>query len=310
MLDSTLVLDLAVAVQVFGRRPSAFERIRAEERSPYEVLVCGRAPAQRTTMGFTAGALSGDEEIVTADTVVVPGLDRPERPHDQEVLDAIAAAKRNGARLVSLCAGAFVLGEAGALDGHRVTTHWALADELRARYPAADVQEEELFIDDGQVLTSGGMLAGADLCLHVLRQDFGQAYANDVARLLVSPPHRTGGQLQYATSQTPVRGALAPLLQWMLDHLDDDLTIEVVASRAGMSQRTLARRFRTELGESVAGWIAARRVDRARALLETSDRSVTEVAYTSGFGSPGSFRRAFVQAVGATPRQYRSTFRT
>jgi AraC family transcriptional activator FtrA len=309
VLERTLVLDLAVAVQAFGRKPSAFGRIRAEAVPPYDVVICGRAPARRDTLGFTVDALADDRSIATADTVVVTGVDEPQRPHDPEVLAAIAEAGGNGARLVGLCVGAFVLGQAGVLDGHRVTTHWTLADDLRRQCPAAEVHEDALYIDDGQVLTSGGMLAGADLCLHILRSDFGQSYANDVARLLISPPHRVGNQLQYATgTQAQPAGSLSEVLTWMLDHLADDLTIDSVAARAHMSRRTLARRFRNELGTSLSGWVTERRIERARALLEDSASSITEIAYASGFGSLASFRRQFTARTGAGPREYRATF--
>jgi AraC family transcriptional activator FtrA len=309
VLERTLVLDLAVAVQSFGRKPSAFARIRDEARSPYDVVVCGRAPTRRETLGFTVDALADDQSIVTADTVVVTGVDEPQRPHDPDVLAAIAEAGRNGARLVWLCAGVFVLGQAGVIDGHRVTTHWSLADDLRSHFPAADVREDALYIDDGQVLTSGGMLAGADLCLHILRSDFGQAYANDVARLLISPPHRGGNQLQYVTgTRARPGGSLSEVLTWMLDHLADDLTIDSVAARAHMSRRTLARRFQTELGTSLSGWVTERRIERARSLLEHSASSITEIAYASGFGSLASFRRQFIAHTGAGPREYRAMF--
>lgn len=310
VLERTLVLDLAVALQCFGRRPSVWAAIRDEEAPPYELVVCGRAPRARTTMGFTMEALAPDSAIEAADTVIVPGLDFPQRPHEPAVLEAIRAASARGARLVSLCAGVFVLGQAGALAGHRVTTHWGLADDLRQAFPDVEVCEEELFIDDGQVLSSGGMLAGADLCLHVLCRDQGQAYANDVSRLLVSPPHRSGGQLQYALPRRrPATGSLAALLTWMQQHLDLDLTLESVAEQAHLSPRTLARRFRAELGDSVAGWVATRRVERARELLETTTMPVTEVAFVCGFGSVASFRRQFSTRSGASPRAYRETFR-
>jgi transcriptional regulator GlxA family with amidase domain len=309
VLERTLVLDLAVAVQTFGRKPSAFGRIRDEEASPYDVVICGRAPTTRDTLGFTVDALAGDDSIVTADTVVVTGLDEPQRPHDPEVLAAIAEAGSRGARLVGLCAGAFVLGQAGVLDGHRVTTHWSLADDLRNQFPGAEVHEDELYIDDGQVLTSGGMLAGADLCLHILRTDLGQSYANDVARLLISPPHRAGSQLQYVTgTRSRPGGSLSEVLTWMLENLADDLTVESVAARAHMSRRTLARRFQTELGVSLSGWVAERRIERARALLEDTGRPITDIAYASGFGSLASFRRQFIAHTGVSPREYRAVF--
>jgi len=203
VLGGTFVLDLAVAVQAFGRRPSVFSKIRDEPEAPYEIGVCGHARTP-TSLGFTIDDLKPVEWIRGADTVIVPGLEAPWAPQDPAVLDAVAQAAQDGARLVSLCAGAFVLGQAGVLDGRRVTTHWALADEFRAAFPNAHLVEHAMYVDDGQVLSSGGMLASADLCLYVLGKDHGQSYANDVSRVLISPPHRTGGQAQYART-TPGR---------------------------------------------------------------------------------------------------------
>ena len=197
VLGGTFVLDLAVAVQAFGRRPSVFAKIRDEAEAPYDVGVCGEALTP-TSLGFTIADLKPIEWIKGADTVVVPGLEAPWKPQDPAVLEAIADAAADGARMVSLCAGAFVLGQAGVLDGRTVTTHWALADEFRAAFPRANLVEHAMYVDDGQILSSGGMLASADLCLYVLSQDHGQSYANDVSRVLISPPHRTGGQAQYA----------------------------------------------------------------------------------------------------------------
>jgi AraC family transcriptional activator FtrA len=209
-----------------------------------------------------------------------------------------------------LCAGVFIFGRAGVLAGRRVTTHWALADPFRASFPDVELLDDELFVDDGQVLSSGGMLAAADLCLHILRLDHGQEYANDVSRLLVSPPHRTGGQAQYRAERVPVQGpTLGPLMAWALDHLDEDLSLSVLAAKAHLSTRTLSRRFEAETGRGALHWVSAQRVERARSLLETTDLSVTEIAFATGFGSLGSFRRQFARLSGATPRQYRQTFR-
>jgi AraC family transcriptional regulator, transcriptional activator FtrA len=186
VLGGTFVLDLAVAVQAFGRRPSVFSKIRHEPEAPYEIGVCGQATTP-TSLGFTIADLKPVEWITGADTVIVPGLEAPWAPQDPAVLAAIAKAADDGARLVSLCAGAFVLGQAGVLDGRRVTTHWALADEFRAAFPRTHLMEHAMYVDDGQILSSGGMLASADLCLYVLSQDHGQSYANDVSRVLISP---------------------------------------------------------------------------------------------------------------------------
>lgn len=308
VLGGTFVLDLAVAVQAFGRRPSVFSKIRDEPEAPYEIGVCGFAPTP-TSLGFTIADLKPVDWITGADTVVVPGLEAPWAPQDPVVLDAVARAADDGARLVSLCAGAFVLGQAGVLDGRRVTTHWALADEFRAEFPQADLVEHALYVDDGQILSSGGMLASADLCLYVLGLDHGQSYANDVSRVLVSPPHRIGGQAQYATPRPRPSGPLSPVFDWLDEHLTEPLSVGRVATQVHMSQRTLERRFREETGESLAAWIARRRVERARALLEDSHLTVTQIAHAAGFGSTESMRRHFLTHTGTTPRSYRDTFR-
>jgi transcriptional regulator GlxA family with amidase domain len=309
VLDGTFVLDLAVAVQAFGQRPSVFAKIRAEPEAPYDVGVCGRALTP-TSLGFTIADLKPIDWVKGADTVIVPGLEAPWAPQDPKVLEAISAAATDGARLVALCAGAFVLGQAGVLDGRRVTTHWALASEFRAAFPRAQLIEHAMYVDDGQVLSSGGMLASADLCLYVLRQDQGQSYANDVSRVLISPPYRTGGQAQYAKpSPRPPASPLSPVLDWLDQHITEPLTLQDVAAHAHMSQRTLQRRFRAETGESMAGWVASRRVERARALLEDSQLTVTGIAHAAGFGSTESMRRHFLAQTGTTPRSYRDTFR-
>ena len=308
-LPGTFVLDLAVAAQAFGRRPSVFAKIRDESEPPYDVNVCGTV-GLGTSLGFSIGELSPLTDLADADTVVVPGLEAPWNPQDPELLEALASAAARGARMVSLCAGAFVLGHAGILDGRRVTTHWALAEEFRSAFPRADLVEHAMYVDDGQVLSSGGMLASADLCLHILRSDHGQAYANDVSRILISPPHRVGGQAQYATGRSrPVTGALAPIMEWALANLSEPLTVAIVARQAHMSPRTLERRFRAETGESLQAWVSRQRVERARALLEETDLTITEVAHTSGFGSTQAMRRHFIAFAGASPRDYRAAFR-
>ncbi|WP_158564059.1 GlxA family transcriptional regulator [Jiangella anatolica] len=308
VLGGTFVLDLAVAVQAFGRRPSVFAKIRDEPETPYEIGVCGQAPTP-TSLGFTIADLKPLDWIAGADTVVVPGLEAPWAPQDPAVLAAVTRAAADGARLVSLCAGAFVLGQAGVLDGRRVTTHWALADEFRAAFPATELVEHAMYVDDGQVLSSGGMLAAADLCLYVLGQDHGQSYANDVSRVLVSPPHRTGGQAVYARPRPRPAGPLAPVLDWLDEHLAEPLSVGAVAAQAHMSPRTLERRFREETGDSLAAWLARRRVERARVLLEDSRLTVTQVAHAAGFGSTESMRRHFHTHTGTTPSVYRETFR-
>lgn len=308
-LPGTFVLDLAVAAQAFGRRPSVFTKIRDEVRTPYDVVVCGPAEVE-TSLGFTIGDVAPVSEILTADTVVVPGLEAPWAPQHPDVLAAIKQAAADGKRMVSLCAGAFVLGQAGVLDGRRVTTHWALAEEFREAFPAVLLDEHAMYVDDGQVLSAGGMLASTDLCLHILRSDHGQSYANDVSRVLISPPHRVGGQAQYAREpQVRATGPLEPVMAWVLDNLPEQLSLERVARQAHLSPRTLERRFRAETGESLQSWIARQRVARARVLLEDSALTVTEVAHATGFGSSESMRRHFRAHVGTSPQAYRAAFR-
>jgi AraC family transcriptional regulator, transcriptional activator FtrA len=309
LVEGTLLLDLAVALQAFGPRPSVFENIRDEVESPYDVVLCGGDGSAPRADGLALGPLQPWSRVATADTVVVTGFDHPGTGRDPEALDAIRTAAAAGARLVSLCAGVFVFGHAGVLAGHRVTTHWALADRFREQFPDVELLDEELFIDDGQVLSSGGMLAAADLCLHVLRLDHGQAYANDVSRLLVSPPFRTGGQAQYRSGgpEQPA-GSLAPLMAWALEHLDEELTLPTLAAKAHLSTRTLSRRFEAETGHGALQWVTERRVERARSLLEVTGLSVTEIAFATGFGSLASFRRQFTRLSGTTPSAYRQTF--
>lgn len=309
VLEGTLALDVAVAAQVFGPRPTAFLAMRDELTSPYDVFVCGGPTSRLRTVGMAVRDVQPWSALASADTVVVPGLDEPDRHRDGEALDAIAGAAARGARLVALCTGAFVLGFAGVLTSRRVTTHWALAGAFRELFPDVELLDDELVVDDGDVLSSGGMLAAADLCLHVLRQDHGQSYANDVSRLLVSPPFRTGGQAQYRIEARSRRnGSLHAVLEWADAHLDEDITLASLAARAQVSTRTLSRRFETETGRGALQWLATRRIDRARALLEDSPMSVTEIAFATGFGSLAAFRRQFAKQTGTTPRAYRATF--
>ena len=310
VLEGTLALDTAVAVQAFGPRPQLFSTLRDETETPYDVVLCGGSSSALGTVGFAIGDLQPLDDVVGADTVVVPGIDAPLRPREPDALAAITEAAGAGARLVSFCAGAFVLAQAGVLDGHRVTTHWALADHFREQFPHVTLVDDDLYVEDRNVFTSGGMLAAADLCLHLLRNDHGQSYANDVSRLLVSPPHRIGGQSQYRHKKAaPMQGSLAPLMAWALEHLEDDLTVPTLAAQANMSARTLTRKFEAETGGGALKWVMERRVERARALLEDSDLNVTDIAFRTGFGSLATFRRQFQAVTGTTPLSYRRTFK-
>jgi AraC family transcriptional activator FtrA len=212
--------------------------------------------------------------------------------------------------MVSFCGGAFVLGLAGVLDGRRATTHWVLSEEFRAAFPRVRLEVGKLYVDDGPVHTSGGMFSIVDLCLHLLAEDLGQAYANDVGRLLVSPPHRPEGQAQFIKDSIRIDNA-APtgsLLAWIRDHLDEPLPLARLAAHEHVSERSLVRRFREATGSSVLDWITTERVARAKALLETTDRGVTEIAGLVGFGSLETLRRNFERRVGCAPTAYRATF--
>jgi transcriptional regulator GlxA family with amidase domain len=219
------------------------------------------------------------------------------------------ASIRPGTRLVSICTGAFVLAATGVLDGRPATTHWRFADALRALHPAVLLDENVLFVDDGDVLTSAGLAAGIDLCLHIIRRDHGTSVANDVARYCVVPPWREGGQAQFIERQSPAdHASTAATRQWALGHMDEPLSIEQLARHARMSERTFCRRFREETGQSPGAWVRARRVELARELLETQDLPVDEVARRAGLGSGGNLRHHLRRGLGMSPSSYRKVF--
>ncbi|MFD0275167.1 GlxA family transcriptional regulator [Kitasatospora sp. NPDC127111] len=299
-LPGVLPLDLGIPVQAFGADPH------------YRVTVCADPSAGPVRSGgFTVGTSAGLEALRDADTVVVPGYEDPGGPLPAAALSAIRSAHARGARLVSICTGAFALAAAGLLDGRPATTHWRDTAELRRRYPRIDVRPNLLFVDDGDVLTSAGVTAGVDLCLHIIRRDYGAAAANARARLLVAPPQRSGGQAQYIERFRPAsRGEdLAAVRAWMLDDLARRHTVDELAHRAHMSRRTFIRRFQQETGTSPMAWLTAARIDWARELLETTTTPVEQVARLSGLGSPAAFRAAFHRCVGTSPADYRATFR-
>jgi transcriptional regulator GlxA family with amidase domain len=234
------------------------------------------------------------------------------RRHDRgagDVRPVRAAAA--GCRIASICTGAFVLAEAGLLDGRRATTHWRAAGELARRYPAVDVDPDVLFVDEGPVLTSAGAAAGLDLCLHMIRGDHGAAVAADAARDAVMPLERAGGQSQFIAREPPAAGgsSLAPVLAWIEQHLDEDLEVDDIARVAMMSTRTLSRQFRRQTGTTPLQWLLRARVRSAQELLETTDQPVDRVARRAGFASSATFRERFRRVVGVTPQRYRETFR-
>jgi transcriptional regulator GlxA family with amidase domain len=241
----------------------------------------------------------------------VPGYQDVDAPVPADALTALQAAHRRGARLVSICAGAFALAAAGLLDGRRATTHWQLTGQLQRRYPQIDVRPNQLYVDDGDILTSAGVTAGVDVCLHLIRTDYGAAAANARARALVAPPQRAGGQAQYIERllPEPSGGELAPLRDWMLENLAQPLSIDALAEHAHTSRRTLIRRFREETGTSPMAWLTGARLDRARELLETTSQPVEHIGRFTGLGAPAGVRAAFHRHLGTSPQEYRTLFR-
>lgn len=276
----------------------------------FDFAVCAVTPGPvRTSMGFSLHVEHGLERVAQAELVTVPAMPR-EAPAPTAVLDALQAAHRRGARILSVCSGAFTLAEAGLLDGRTCTTHWRYAAELAERFPAVNVDPDVLYVDDDPIFTSAGSAAGLDACLHLIRKEFGARAALTTARRMVVPPQRDGGQAQYI--ETPLRltpaETLEPVLTWMQHHLDEELTVENLAHRAVMSSRTFARRFRAETGTTPHQWVTAQRLLLAERLLEESDAPIEAVASRVGFGNAAALRHHFVQARGTTPQRYRRTF--
>ena len=297
--------ELAVVGEVFGL---PYAELGDES---YRFIACAAEPPPlRTSVGYTIDTPYGLADLAAADTVVIPGWRETETP-GEVILEAVRTAYARGARVISVCTGAFVLAAAGILDGRRATPHWGHAAELARRYPAVDVDPRVLYVDDGQVLTSAGTAAGIDLCLHVVRLDHGAAVANAIARRMVVPPHRDGGQAQYieAPMAPPCEDdVLAESLAWMLENLGEPLTVNGLAARLHWSPRTFARRFRAATGTTPHQWLQAQRVLHAQRLLETTDQPVETIAARAGFGSAANLRQHFTQAVGTSPSAYRRTF--
>lgn len=296
--------ELACASEVFGTVP--------QDAPPrYSFRVCAERPGPLpTTAGYAMLVEAGLAALREADTVVVPGRQPPDAPVPPNVTEALRAAHGRGARIVAICTGAFVLAQAGLLDGRRATTHWRRTAQLAAAFPEVQVDPDVLFVDHGDVATSAGTGAGIDLCLHLVRSDHGAAYASQIARHMVLPPHREGSQLQYAAQPAPARAdeSLATLLEWATSHLDTRLTLDHLAERTGLSGRTLARRFTEQLGTSPGQWLLRQRLDAARVLLEQTELSVEAIATRVGLTSAVNLRRRFRAHLGTTPGAYRRTF--
>jgi transcriptional regulator GlxA family with amidase domain len=304
-LDGVVSFDLTAAVETF----SVLGRLQLP--NAYDVRVCGVTP-ESDAGAFTIRARHGLTMLARADTIVLPGIHDIDMPIPKPLVRAVRAAAERGARIASICTGAFILAATGLLDGLRATTHWRAAAALAHRYPAIDVDPSVLYVDNGQFLTSAGAAAGLDLCLHIVRRDFGAAVAADVARISVMPLERSGGQSQFIVHEppTPDGASLEPLLQWMESNLHTALTLRSIARRAGLSERTLNRRFREQTGTTPLQWLLRARVRRAQHLLETTAHSMESIASAVGFGSASTLRERFQRVVVTSPRDYRRAFQS
>jgi AraC family transcriptional activator FtrA len=303
--DGLCTFEFGVAVEVFGLKRPEFEfpwyrfAVAALERGPL-----------RATGGFHVRPEHGLGILARAGTIVIPGWRERSEVPPQRLLDALRRAHARGARLLSICSGVFVLAAAGLLDGRRATTHWRYTAELQRRYPRIVVDPDVLYVDEGSVLTSAGSAAGIDLCLHLVRRDYGARIANAVAKRLVAPPHRDGGQSQYIAPASRADGdtRLARLLEWAAARLDEELPVARLAAQARMSLRTFERRFRQETGATPNDWVAHRRVARAQEMLESTDRPIEWISSACGFGAPETLRHHFRRILRTTPTAYRRTF--
>lgn len=302
----TALFEFACAIEAFGID-------RSDMGLPnYRVQVCAAEPPPvRLAHGVFLDPEHDLDDVARADTVIVPAWNRA-LPPPPALLDALRAAHARGARVASLCSGAFVLAAAGLLDGRRATTHWMYAEELARRFPAVDVDPDVLYVDGGDgVYTSAGTAAGLDLCLHLVRLDHGADIANMFARRMIMSPHRTGGQAQYVREPVSMTedDRLAATLEWVRSNLRRPVTVECMAEHAHMSARTFARRFQAAVGTTPLRWVLQQRVSAAQRLLETSGASIEEIVAECGFGSPAAFRVHFGRQIGTSPSAYRAAFR-
>ncbi|MFD7445198.1 GlxA family transcriptional regulator [Streptomyces sp. NPDC059909] len=304
-LDGVIPFDLSTPIDAMGRARLP------DGRPAYRVRVC--SPADEIDAGaFTLRAPWGLDALADADTIMLPGCADPAAQVTTEVIDALRRAAADGTRIASICVGTFVLAATGLLDGLRATTHWLGTDALARMYPKIQVDPDVLYVDNGQFLTSAGSAAGLDLCLHMIRRDYGSAVAADAARLSVMPLEREGGQAQFIVHEQPPAPAgarLEPLLRWMEENAGRELTLADIAEHAGMSVRTINRRFREQTGTTPLQWLHRARIRQAQHLLETTAHPVDRIATQVGFGSPTSFRDRFKRQVGTSPHAYRRAFR-
>lgn len=310
VFDRPALFEMAIAVEVWGND-------RTDQGVPLsEVRVCSAdGPELRLEHGLTLRPDHGLEALAWADTIVIPAAKYPlgKWEYADELLDGLRAAHARGARIATFCSGSFVLAATGLIDGTTATTHWFHADRFRMWFPDVDLDPDVLYTCGDRLYTSAGTAAGIDLCLHLVRDDWGAEVANTVARRMVVPPHRDGGQAQFVEQPMPVcddvDGDLRAVLEWVQGNLDRQLTVDELARRAAMTPRTFARRFKAATGTTPLQWILHQRVVVAQRMLETSTISIDEIAATVGFGSAAALRQHFTKVVGSTPSSYRATFR-
>jgi AraC family transcriptional activator FtrA len=307
--DGLCAFEFSCAAEVFG--------LARPELGPdwYRFETCSRGRSVKSQYGMRMTAANGLERLYAAGTIVIPGWEGIDVPVPQAILDALRGAHAQGARLLSICSGAFVLAATGLLDGRQATTHWRYAEALQRRYPRVCVDANVLYVDEGSLLTSAGSAAGLDLCLHLVRRDYGSAIANQVARRLVIPPHRDGGQAQFLERPVDARErksgqpkSLSALLYKIRKRPGESWRIGQLARLAAMSERTFMRRFRAATGLSPADWVTRARVDAARELLEGTALTIERIAERCGLGTPTTLRHHFRKKVGVSPAQYRKRF--
>ena len=310
--DGMSGFEAGIAAEIFGMTELAQRFAEGVPRPWYRIRMCAPTEQVRVIGGATLTVSFGLDDLARADTVVVPSVADVTAQPPADVLDAVRRAASRGARLVSICSGAFLLAAAGVLDGRRATTHWIYADELRRRYPEIEVDSAPLYVDEGSVLTSAGCAAGLDLCVHIIRTDRGPQVANDIARRLVIAPHRSGGQAQYVDAPLGAAdgdGMIASSMAWALENLGQPIDLDTMAQQAHLSRRSYLRQFARETGSTPFRWLIEQRVAASLALLEEGQLSIEQVSARVGFVSVVTFRHHFTSIMHTTPTDYRSTFR-
>ncbi|MFB1294835.1 helix-turn-helix domain-containing protein [Mycobacterium sp. pW049] len=309
--DGMSGFESGLAAEIFGMTELS-ERFSAGIVRPwYSVKLCSEEAEVRLLGGATVRTSYGLDDLAAADTVVIPSIRDVSEPASPELVEAIKAADARGARLVSICSGAFALAAAGVLHGRTATTHWIYTDQLQKAYPDINIDPAPLYVDNGRVLTSAGCAAGLDLCLHIVRSDYGVRVANDVARRLVISPHRGGGQAQYIETPVPepaTDGRIASGMAWALANLDRPIALDELAAQAMMSRRSFLRQFAKATGTTPIKWLTEQRIQASLELLESSDFSIEQIATRVGFESPATYRHHFVRQMHTTPSDYRSAF--